>query len=184
MFKWRKILGLLILTSIFSCKKSITSNEESTYSLPERPNILWIVAEDLGPYIPSFGDSTVVTPNLSKLTDEGVRYTNLYSPSGVCAPSRAAIATGMYPSSIGANHMRTNQFMEVTGLPAYEAAPPPEVRMFSELLRAKGYYCTNNSKKDYQFKAPVTAWDESSNKAHWRNRKPEQPFFSIFNNKQ
>lgn len=181
MFKWRKILGLLILTSIFSCKKSITSNEESTYSLPERPNILWIVAEDLGPYIPSFGDSTVVTPNLSKLTDEGVRYTNLYSPSGVCAPSRAAIATGMYPSSIGANHMRTNQFMEVTGLPAYEAAPPPEVRMFSELLRAKGYYCTNNSKKDYQFKAPVTAWDESSNKAHWRNRKPEQPFFSIFN---
>ena len=59
MFKWRKILGLLILTSIFSCKKSITSNEESTYSLPERPNILWIVAEDLGPYIPSFGDSNL-----------------------------------------------------------------------------------------------------------------------------
>lgn len=179
---WKVILSILtISTYLLSCKSKEKTNIELTFSLPERPNILWLVAEDLGPYIPTFGDSTVATPNLSKLASEGVRYTHVFSPSGVCAPSRAAIATGMYPSSIGANHMRTGQFMEVTGLPRYEAVPPREVKMFSEHLRMAGYYCSNNSKTDYQFRPPVTAWDESSRNAHWRNRGPNQPFFSIFN---
>jgi len=48
-------------------------------------------------------------------------------------------------------------------------------------LRAEGYYCTNNSKTDYQFAAPVTAWDQNSNNAHWKNREKNQPFFSVFN---
>lgn len=170
------LISFLLLT--MSCKKEQKTVSKKTQ---QPPNILWLVAEDLGPYLPAFGDSTIVTPNLDRLASEGVRYTNLFSPSGVCAPSRAAIATGMYPSGIGANHMRTNQYMEVTGLPAYEAVPPPPVKMFSELLRKAGYYCSNNAKEDYQFKAPVTAWDESSNKAHWRNRNEGQPFFSIFN---
>ncbi|XCF05481.1 sulfatase [Tamlana crocina] len=162
-------------------KSQTTVSEEATLSLPDRPNILWLVTEDMGPYIPSFGDSTVVTPNLSKLASEGVIYPNLYSTSGVCAPSRAAIATGMYPSSIGANHMRTDSYTEVTGLPKYEAVTPPEVKMLSEWLRIQGYYCTNNYKTDYQFKEPVTAWDESSPYAHWRNREDNQPFFAVFN---
>ena len=149
--------------------------------LPDRPNILWLVTEDMGPYIPSFGDSTIITPNLSRLAKEGVVYPNLFSTSGVCAPSRAAITTGMYPSSFGANHMRTTSNTQDTGLPAYGAVPPPEVRMISELLRMNGYYCSNNYKEDYQFKTPVTAWDESSPYAHWRNRDKDQPFFSIFN---
>ena len=77
--------------------------------------------------------------------------------------------------------MRTGSNVEDTGLPSYEAVPLPNVRMISELLRTNGYYCTNNSKQDYQFKAPVTAWDESSQYAHWRNREANQPFFAIFN---
>ncbi len=149
--------------------------------LPKRPNILWLVTEDMGSYIPPFGDSTIVTPNLSRLAKEGVVYPNLFSTSGVCAPSRAAITTGMYPSSIGANHMRTTSNTEETGLPKYTAIPPLQARMVSELLRMNGYYCSNNYKEDYQFKAPVTAWDESSPYAHWRNRDNGQPFFSIFN---
>ncbi|MRI02410.1 sulfatase-like hydrolase/transferase [Kriegella sp. EG-1] len=152
-----------------------------TMDLQERLNILWLVTEDMGSYIPSFGDSTIVTPNLSRLAKEGVVYPNLFSTSGVCAPSRSAIATGMYPSSIGANHMRTTSYTEVTGLPSYAAVPPPETRMVSELLRINGYYCTNNYKEDYQFEAPKTAWDESSPYAHWRNRKKGQPFFSVMN---
>ncbi|MGB3618438.1 MAG: sulfatase [Catalinimonas sp.] len=154
---------------------------------PKRPNILWLVAEDLSPYLPAFGDSTVATPNLSRLAAEGVRYTNMYSPSGVCAPSRAAIATGLYPSSFGANHMRTGSYTEVTGLPKYQAVPPPEARMVSEWMRLAGYYCTNNVKGDYQFDAPATAWDAWSNYAHWRNRAtkgrpgPETPFYAVFN---
>ena len=165
--------------------------------LPERPNILWLVAEDLGPYIPSFGDSTISTPNLSRLAAEGVCFDQFFSPSPVCSPSRAAIATGMYPTRIGANHMRTgpwysNQVTEEQlqkyskdalpdGIHAYEAQPEAGVKMFSEFLRAAGYYCTNNAKQDYQFRQVATAWDESGREAHWKNRKPGQPFFAVFN---
>ena len=167
---------LFSLGLVFSCqspKKEIKPTKQY--------NILWLVTEDMGHYIPSFGDATLVTPNLSKLASEGVVYPNLYSTSGVCAPSRAAIATGMYPSSIGANHMRTTSYSEVTGVPKYGAVPPSEVKMISELMRINGYYCTNNYKQDYQFKTPITAWDESSPYAHWRNRAKDQPFFAVVN---
>jgi len=179
-------IALLLSLLIASCQtkkenKSKAQEEIAELKLPEHPNILWLVTEDMGAYIPPFGDTTVATPNLSRLAEEGVIYPNLYSTSGVCAPSRAAIATGMYPSSIGANHMRVNSHNKEIGVPKYEAVPPPEVKMISELLRQQGYYCTNNYKEDYQFKAPVTAWDESSPYAHWRNRGEEQPFFAVFN---
>ncbi len=165
-------------------------------SLDSRPNILWLVAEDLSPYLPMFGDSTVETPNLSWLASEGVCYDNFFSPAPVCAPARAAIATGMYPNRIGADHMRTGPWFmgkptpqmlamasenSPEGLIAYEAVPPPDVRMMSEYLRMAGYYCTNNAKEDYQFLKTETAWDESSPKAHWRNRAEGQPFFAVFN---
>ena len=64
---------------------------------------------------------------------------------------------------------------------SYSVVTPPPVRPFTEFLRMKGYYCTNNSKTDYQFEAPATAWDESSASATWRNRKKDQPFFAVFN---
>lgn len=179
--KVKKLPIITIISSLLIFLFSCQSNQKEANSTSKKLNILWLVTEDMGAYIPSFGDSTIVTPNLSKLASEGVVYPNLYSPSGVCAPSRAAIATGMYPSSIGANHMRTTSNTQQTGLPKYEAVPPPEVKMISELLRKQGYYCTNNYKTDYQFKAPVTAWDESSPYAHWRNRKENQPFFAVMN---
>ncbi|UCE93668.1 MAG: sulfatase [Flavobacteriaceae bacterium] len=177
-----EILCWLFLILVACQSDRIEYSEESPLlKLPQQPNILWLVTEDMGPYIAPFGDSTAPTPNLNRLASEGVIYTSMYSPSGVCAPSRAAIATGMYPTSIGASHMRTSTNMEITGLPAYEAIPPPEIRMISEILRSKGYYCSNNNKTDYQFKEPMTAWDESGHFAHWRNRGEGQPFFSVFN---
>lgn len=169
---------IFLLIAGLGCSSSKT---QKTIVLQERPNILWLVAEDLSPIIAPFGDSTAITPNINRLANEGVRYPNLFSTHGVCAPSRAAIITGMYPSGIGANHMRTNSSMDFTNLPAYEAVPPPQVRMFTEYLRQAGYYTSNNSKQDYQFRAPVTAWDESGNFAHWKNREEGQPFFSVFN---
>ncbi|WP_435414371.1 sulfatase-like hydrolase/transferase [Polaribacter aestuariivivens] len=178
--KLKKISILIILLLSFAFFASCDSSKKETKK--SKPiNILWLVTEDMGAYIPPFGDNTVATPNLTRLANEGVIFPNLYSTSGVCAPSRAAIATGMYPSSIGANHMRTTSNTEVTGLPKYEAVPPPEVKMISELLRKEGYYCTNNYKTDYQFKAPLTAWDESSPYAHWKNRDENQPFFAVVN---
>jgi len=178
------VIRFFLLFSVIvnlSCQKNSGEDDQVSAPMQERPNILWLVTEDMGQYIPPFGDSTIQTPTLSRLAEEGVIFTNFYSTSGVCAPSRAGIATGMYPSSIGANHMRTGSHTKQTGLSAYEAVPPAEVKMVSELLRMQGYYCTNNFKQDYQFRAPVTAWDENGPYAHWRNRTEGQPFFAIFN---
>ncbi len=153
--------------------------------IPVRPNILWIVAEDLSPIIPPYGDYTVETPNLSRLAAEGVRYSSVFSTSGVCAPSRATIALGTYQNRVGAQHMRTLRPSTVApypyGVTSYEALPPPAAKMHSQYFREAGYYTSNNAKEDYQFRKPLTAWDESSGNAHWRNRAPGQPFFSIFN---
>jgi len=176
------LTGFLLFQLLAGCQLGTEKEtKEMSDELPFRPHILWLVTEDMGLYIPAFGDSTIQTPNLSRLAAEGIRYPNLFSPSGVCAPSRAAIAMGLYPSSFGANHMRTSSHREFTGLPAYEAIPPPEAKMMSQVLRENEYYCTNNLKKDYQFQEPVTAWDVSGPFAHWRNRSEGQPFFSIFN---
>jgi arylsulfatase A-like enzyme len=159
-----------------------------------RPNILWITCEDLSPRLGCYGDKTVPTPNIDRLAREGVLYTNAFATTGVCAPSRHALITGMYPTSTYALQMRnlsrTSALKEIkdpatrtfaTTRPLYEAVPPIEVRCLTEYLRLAGYYCSNNVKQDYQFRAPVTAWDESSRQAHWRKRRPGQPFFAVFN---
>jgi len=150
-------------------------------NLPDKPNILWITCEDQMPTLGCYGDQISKTPNLDKLAQEGIRFTNVFSTAGVCAPSRATLITGMYQNSIGAHHMRTLGSAEFRPVPTYSAVIPEYVKCYSELLRKDGYYCTNNSKQDYQFIPPVTAWDESSAKAHWKNRPKEKPFFAIFN---
>ena len=177
-----KIWIILLVPLICGACSSPQSKEGYDVDAP-LPNIVWLVAEDLSPVIPSFGDSTIVTPNISRLAAEGVRYTNVFSVAGVCSPSRAALATGLYPTRFGATHMRNTGSLRYLpeGIFPYEALPPPEVKMHSEYLRRIGYYCSNNPKEDYQFRKTLTAWDESSPNAHWRNKKPGQPFFAIFN---
>lgn len=140
------------------------------------PNILWISTEDISPDLGCYGDPYAVTPNLDRFAAEGVRYTNAFATAPVCAPSRSAIITAMYATTIGSMHMRS------------KAVPPAGVKAFTEYLRAAGYYCTNNSKTDYNFEAPPahrppdTVWDETSSTAHWRNRPDKsQPFFAVFN---
>jgi uncharacterized sulfatase len=135
----------------------------------DRPNILWITCEDTSPHFGCYGDDFAITPNVDQLAEQGIRYTNAFAYTGVCAPSRSCLITGMYPLRLGSQNMRST------------ATLPKQIRCFTEYLREAGYYCTNNSKEDYNFKRPITAWDESSKKAHWRNRKAGQPFFSVFN---
>ena len=132
-------------------------------------NILWVSCEDSSPDLGCYGDVYARTPNIDRLATQGLRYTHAFSTYGVCAPCRSSIITAMYPASIGTQHMRS------------QGVPPPEVRCFTEYLRAAGYYCTNNSKTDYNFAPPFTAWDEVSNQAHWRNRPAGMPFFAVFN---
>ena len=147
------------------------------------PNIVWISAEDMSPRLGSYGDPVARTPNIDRLATEGQRYTRVFTAAGVCSPNRAAIITGMHQSSFGGQHMRTLSGAPFAPPPTpYSAVPPHYVKTFTEYLRAAGYYATNNVKEDYQFETPVTAWDESSDTAHWRNRPdPDQPFFSVFN---
>ncbi len=136
----------------------------------QKPNILWISCEDISAHLGCYEDPHAITPNLDKLASEGVRYTHAFTTAGVCAPCRSGIITGMYQTTLGTQHMRGN------------AQLPPEVLPFPTYLRKAGYYCTNNSKEDYQFATPKNVWDDSSRKGHWRNREdPDQPFFSVFN---
>jgi len=136
--------------------------------LPQRPNILWITCEDISPYLGCYGDPLAVTPNIDRLAGRSILYTNAYATAPVCSPSRSCLVTGVYATSLGTQHLRS------------EVAIPRQIEPFPKLLRAAGYYCSNNVKEDYNFKDP-TIWDESSEKAHWRNRMVGQPFFSVFN---
>ncbi len=134
-----------------------------------RPNILWITCEDISPNLGCYGDDYATTPNLDRFAARGLLYRNCWSNAPVCAPARTTIITGVYPTSSGAEHMRS--------LVPMSAA----IRMYPQILREAGYYCTNNSKEDYNLVKPEGVWDESSGKAHWRNRPAGKPFFAIFN---
>jgi arylsulfatase A-like enzyme len=179
---WKSIdrlwMSIIVLT-LTACHHQ-PSSEFRVEDLDFRPNILWITCEDIGPNLGCYGDSSAYTPILDKLAREGIMYTNAFGVAGVCAPNRHTLITGMYTVSTGGHNMRTiNNLVE--DLPDYGVVLPPEVKCFSELLRAAGYYCTNNQKTDYQFHAPVTAWDECDFDAHWRKRPAGKPFFSVIN---
>ena len=147
-----------------------------------RPNIVWISNEDMSPHIGAYGDPLARTPVLDRFARESIRYTHAFTTAPVCAPSRAAIITGMYQNAIGAQHMRTTED-RVPELPGpYLAVPPFYVKAFPEYLRAAGYFTSNRAKTDYQFGVPFTIWDDLGPAAHWRNRPDRtQPFFSVFN---
>ncbi len=135
----------------------------------EPPNILWISIEDTGQEVQPY-DLLAQTPNIARLASEGVTFLNAFSHSPVCAATRSGIITGVYPTSIGAQHMRS------------DIVPPAHIKAFPEYLRRAGYYTTNNSKTDYNFPTPLTAWDETGRQAHWKNRPDKsRPFFAVFN---
>ena len=133
------------------------------------PNILWLTSEDNGPHLNCYGDDYATTPNLDALAKKGMIYTRAISNAPVCAPARTTIISGMYPPSTGSEHMRS-----MTSLPA-------QFKMYPAYLRKMGYYCTNNSKEDYNLKKEGEVWDESGRKGHWKNRPKGKPFFAIFN---
>ncbi|MDQ7903691.1 sulfatase [Phytohabitans sp. ZYX-F-186] len=136
-----------------------------------RPNILWLVSEDNNPYVGAYGDRLARTPTIDGLARDGVRYRNAFSVAPVCAPSRFAIVTGVCPESVGpAENMRADSTL------------PGFMKGFPEYLRQAGYYCTNNSKTDYNTTIDMAAtWDASSGTAHWRDRPDGAPFFAVFN---
>ena len=159
---------LFTLTALFSGATMAAENE--------KPNILVIVCEDISCYLHCYGDPVAVSPNIDRLAERGIRHTDMFTTVGVSAPSRYSLITGRYPTEDGANFMRVTTFD-----PSFEVVPPAGVKCYTEYMREAGYYCTNNAKTDYQFKPPLAAWDECSNKAHWKNAPDDKPFFAIFN---
>lgn len=135
----------------------------------DRPNILWIVSEDNGPFLGCYGDSFATTPNLDKFASQGLLYENAFANAPVCAPARSTLILGMYPPGMGTHHMRSKNKI------------PQFIKLLPQYLREAGYYCSNNAKQDYNIPRPAGVWDESSRKAHYKKRGAGQPFFSVFN---
>jgi arylsulfatase A-like enzyme len=145
----------------------------ATVHAADRPNILWISIEDTSPWFGFCGEKYAKTPNLDALARRGVYYNNAFVTAPVCAPCRYAVITGTYATSYGTQRLRSH-------FPV-----PDTIKGFPTYLRQAGYYCTNNSKTDYNTSAEqriiAESWDECSGKAHYKNRKPGQPFFAVFN---
>ncbi|MDA7875133.1 sulfatase-like hydrolase/transferase [bacterium] len=145
----------------------------SSVPAAQRPNILWIVAEDMSPTLGCYGDAFAITPHIDQLSDEGVLYLNAFATAPVCSPSRSCLINGLYAPSQGTHHMRS-------------AFPiPKKMSGFPSLLRSAGYFTSNNVKTDYNSgnyqEITRASWDASSDTAHWRDRKKGQPFFCVFN---
>jgi uncharacterized sulfatase len=139
----------------------------------DRPNILWLTAEDMSPNLGCYGDPYAVTPHLDAFAKQAVRYTRAFATAPVCSPARSCLITGLYATSLGTQRLRS-QF-----------PIPREFRGFPAYLREAGYYCVNNVKTDYNLRDEAEfirdTWDESSPKAHWRGRRQGQPFFAVIN---
>ena len=148
------------------------------------PNILWIVVEDMSADFGCYGETTIPTPHVDRLAREGTRFAHAYVTAPVCSPSRSAMITGMYQTSIGAHHHRSGRGTETIRL-------PDGVRPVPELFREAGYFtCLGGEppagdpagrpaappplgKTDYNF-----TWDPAMyDAADWAGRRPGQPFF-------
>ena len=152
-----------------------TGNSALVNAEQSRPNILWLTVEDIGPELGCYGDAMANTPAIDRFAKNSMRYKTAWSNYPVCAPARTTIITGTYACSGGAGNMRS------------EVPLPDSYVMFPTLLREAGYYCTNASKTDYNYVVPGgsnSVWDDSSNKAHYKNRAQGQPFFAVFNYKK
>jgi len=141
-----------------------------------RPNILWIIAEDLSPDLGCYGNELVKTPNIDRLASQGAMYTNAFVTGPVCSASRSAFMTGMYQTSIDAHNHRSHRE------DGYKLPEP--VNVITRYFRDSGYFTSNagggnwnkRGKTDFNFNVhwPFEGTD-------WRQRKQGQPFFSQMN---
>ncbi|WP_281614907.1 sulfatase-like hydrolase/transferase [Flammeovirga sp. SubArs3] len=157
------ITFLLILTHLFPHLGTAEN---------DKPNILWITFEDTSPHM-IYNNQAAITPVMDKISEMGIQFNSAFSTATICSASRSAIITGMHATSIGTGNHRGN-------IPF-----PNFIKGFPTYLRDHGYYTSNNLKTDYNVLDASgftnEAWNESSATATWKNRKPDQPFFSVFN---
>lgn len=138
----------------------------------ERPNIVWLTSEDNSKhYLELFDEHGVKTPNIERLTDNGVIFTRAFSNAPVCSAARSTLISGCYGPRLASHYHRRVQKVPMPGA----------MKMFPAYLREAGYYTSNNSKEDYNIVKGDDVWDESSSKASWKKRNQGQPFFHVQN---
>lgn len=165
--KYFKIGILLVLSSCLHSSSDVQNKiaDQQEKITGNKPNIVWIVADDLGVDLGCYGNDLVYTPNLDKLASQGVRYTNMFTVAAVCSVSRSSIITGMYPVSIGCEQHRKQ----------YKDSLPKPVKPITEYFKKAGYFVTNKGKTDYNF---IHTKEDLYDGTQWEDRKPGQPFFS------
>jgi N-sulfoglucosamine sulfohydrolase len=135
----------------------------------KRPNILWIISEDMSQDLACYGNSIVKTPHLDDLARKGMRFTHMFTTSAVCAPSRTALVTGMYQTSIGAMHMRYSN----------ELKPelPSGVKTVESIFYENGYQTLGVGKDDYMFRLDGRSFQYDD----IASLDPTKPFFAKVN---
>lgn len=144
----------------------------------DRPNILWILGDDLGPQLGCYGDRLVRTPNVDKIASEGVRFTHCFTTAPVCSPSRSGWNTGVYQTTTGTHNHRSHR------KDGYRL--PDGVRLVSHRLKDAGYFTVNATdiapgvraaaKTDFNFQT-----DPPFDGTHWNQRAKGQPFYAQIN---
>ncbi len=133
----------------------------------DRPNLIWINAEDMSPHLGCYGHPDAVTPNIDALAKQGVVFDNAFATAPICSPARSCLATGLYATSLGTQHLRC------------EVSIPDRVVPLATRMRELAYFCTNTGKSDYNFD-PTGIWDVWNNDlAPWKQREKDQPFFAF-----
>lgn len=160
---------------LFCC--AIIFLQAGTVAAADRPNILWINMDDIGMELPCYGEKAIQTPNIDRLVREGTKFNRAFLTASVCSPSRSAMITGMYQTSIGAHHHRSSRGA------GDKINLPDGVEPVPALFQRAGYYTCNGDdppkgkglgKTDYNFE-----WDEKIyDGSDWSGRKPGQPFFA------
>jgi len=171
----------LIITFFVSCLFQFLPGRVEAAASGSRPNILWLIAEDLGPHLTCYGTKEVWTPNLDGLAAAGVRYTSFFTTAPVCSPSRSAFMTGMYQTTIGAHNHRSHRD------DGYRL--PGGVRVLSDWIRDAGYFTANIRElpDDFGFKGTgKTDWNfaysgNPFDSGRWSDLKNHQPFYAQVN---
>jgi arylsulfatase A-like enzyme len=141
-----------------------------------KPNIVWIIVEDMSCHFGCYGETSIRTPNVDRLAAEGVKFDKAFITAPVCSPCRSALITGMYQTSIGAHQHRSGRGTEKIHLPS-------KIQLVPTLFQEAGYYTCNGfidnrrkrpGKTDYNFEYDKAVY----NGTDWADRKPGQPFFA------
>ena len=163
----------LLFTSFILFSSNVFGEE------PGPVNIVWIVIEDASPHIGCYGETLIKTPNIDRMSREGIRCSSAFVTAPVCSSSRSAMISGMYQSTLGVhNHRSQTSSGKGGGNKAYYDSykVPKSVELIPELFRDVGYYVTNKSKTDYNF-IPTSKLYHGSD---WKKAPPNQPIFAQF----